>query len=100
MKFRIIERQEAVDNVLQAFNWYESQKEGLGFAFLQSLDQFYDSLERNPEAYSFLQKPLRQGKIETFPSVVVFEIQDTTVIIFKIFNTHQEPGKKIGGTKF
>jgi len=41
--------------------------------FLNELEAFYESLSRNPNTYSYYDKPVRQGKINRFPYVVVYE---------------------------
>lgn len=52
MNYKIEEREEALENVLEAFNWYQSKEDTLGFRFLSELDNFYNKLEQHPEAYS------------------------------------------------
>lgn len=100
MSYKIEERQEAVENVLDAFNWYESREDGLGYRFLSELDDFYDKLERHPEAYSYVNETLREGKLVHFRYLVIFEIQGDKVIVFKVFHAKQDPSKKTSGIKF
>jgi hypothetical protein len=80
--------------ILEAFDWYESQREGLGVEFLDELEAFYRSLLRNPSSYGYYDKPVRQGKIERFPYLVVFEIFDELVLVYSVFMTRQDPSKK------
>ncbi|WP_290794847.1 hypothetical protein [Flavihumibacter sp. UBA7668] len=87
----------ATIEIVEAFDWYELQREGLGMEFLAELQQFYFSLLRNPHSYSFYEMPVRQGKIERFPYTVVFEVIETTIVVFSVFMTSKDPSTKRSG---
>ncbi len=97
MPYKIEIRPLAAIEILEAYDWYELQREGLGLEFLDELETFYDSLFRNPETYSYFDKPVRQGKIKRFPYTVVYEIFNTTIVIFSVFMAKQDPDKKRTG---
>jgi toxin ParE1/3/4 len=42
----------ATIEVLEAYDWYELQKEGLGSEFLEELDRFIEQLLMNPNTHS------------------------------------------------
>ena len=94
MQYNIEIRPLAVIEIIEAYDWYELQKEGLGLEFLNELDSFYNSLLRNPNTYSYYEKPVRQGKINRFPYVVVYELFDLTIVIYSVFMNKQDPQKK------
>lgn len=97
MAYKIEIRPLAAIEILEAYDWYELQREGLGLEFLDELEIFYDSLFRNPETYSYFDKPVRQGKIKRFPYTVVYEIFNTTIVIYSVFMAKQNPDKKRTG---
>jgi len=84
----------AAMEIWEAFDWYELQREGLGIEFLAELESFYASLIRNPNSYGYYERPIRQGKIDRFPYVVVFEVFDAIVVVYSVFMTKQDPNKK------
>lgn len=94
MQFKIELRPLAAIEIIEAFDWYETQKEGLGLAFLNELENFYKSLNRNPFTYSYFEKPVREGKVNRFPYTVVYEIIDQTIIIYSVFMAKQNPSNK------
>lgn len=49
MSFKLETRPLAAIEILEAFDWYESAKEGLGLEFLKELENFYDGLKNNPK---------------------------------------------------
>ena len=84
----------ATFEIFEAYDWYELQKAGLGEDFLVELDKFYQTLQTNPKTYSYYKKPIREGKVKRFPYTVVYEIFETTIIIYSVFMAKQNPVKK------
>lgn len=80
--------------IIEAYDWYEEQKENLGADFLNELDNFYESLYTNPLTYSFYDESVRNGKINRFPYSVVYEIIEHTIVIYSVFMSKQDPVKK------
>ena len=94
-KFEI--RPLATIEIFEAYDWYELQREGLGMEFLMELEIFYTTLQRNPDTYSFYQKPVRQGSLDRFPYTVVYENFDDVIVIYSVFMYRQDPDKKRSG---
>ncbi len=51
MLYKIEIRPLAVPEIVEAFEWYEDQKNGLGMEFLDELESFYSILHANPNTY-------------------------------------------------
>lgn len=94
MQYKIEFRPLAAMDAIEAYDWYESQREGLGLEFLDALETFYNTLLRNPFTYSYYDKPVRQGKLKRFPYVVVYEVFEETIVIYSVFMAKQDPDKK------
>ncbi len=94
MPYSIEVRTLAAIEIVEAYDWYEAQREGLGTEFLEELELFYQSLLQNPDAYSYYKKPVRQGKIPRFPYLGPFEIFEFTIVIYSVFMSKQNPDKK------
>jgi len=94
MHYKIELRPLATVEIIEAYDWYELQKEGLGLEFLNELDSFYESLYRNPDTYSYYEMPVREGKVKRFPYTVVYEVVETSIVIYSVFMAKQDPSKK------
>jgi hypothetical protein len=94
MQYKIEFRPLAAMEVIEAYDWYESQREGLGLELLDAVETFYDTLLRNPFTYSYYEEPVRQGKLKRFPYAVVYEVFDDKITIYSVFMAKQDPGKK------
>jgi toxin ParE1/3/4 len=68
MACKIEVRPLAAMEIIEAYDWYDLQREGLGNEFLEELEYFYSSLESNPASHTYYEKPIRQGKLKRFPS--------------------------------
>ncbi len=97
MLFKLEIRPLATLEVIEAYDWYELQRDGLGLEFLDELEQFYKSLLRNPNSYSYYDNPVREGKIPRFPYTVVFEVIDTSIVVYSVFMTSRDPSSKRSG---
>ncbi len=94
MDYKIEVRQLAVFEIIEAYDWYELQREELGLEFLDELDKLYENLLSNPNIYSYYDKPVREGKLNRFPYTVIYEVFDSTIIIYSVFMAKQDPAKK------
>ena len=63
---------------------------------MNELEIFYESLKRNPKTYSYYDKPVRQGKLNRFPYLVVYEFFEdaNTLVVYSVFMARQDPAKK------
>ncbi len=59
MQYNIELRPLATTEIIEAYDWYQLQKEGLGLEFLNELDKFYNNLLGNPKTHSYYEKPVR-----------------------------------------
>jgi len=92
--YQLVIKPGAIEMAKEAYKWYEEQQPGLGDLFLIELDSCYDKLETFPLVYAKIKKNFRQIILKTFPYVVVFEIFKDEVVIYAVFHTSRNPGKK------
>ena len=97
MLYKIEIRPLASMEIIEAYDWYETQREGLGMEFLNELEDLYNSLLRNPHAYAYYEEPVRQERIKRFPYTVVYEIFDSLIVVYCVFMIRQDPSKKRSG---
>lgn len=63
---------------------------------LNELSSFYYRLVNNPNSYSYYDKPVRQGKINRFAYLLVYEFFNVagTIVVYTVFMAKQNPAKK------
>ena len=99
MSFTVIVKEEAHQDTIEAYNYYEEKLVGLGERFLEALQQRYHELSEHPTFYSFIDedplKVLRDVRLEKFPFVVVYEIIKNEVVVYAVHNTYKHPRNKL-----
>lgn len=99
MAFTIIIKEEAHEEAVEAFNYYEEKQPGLGDRFLRSLESVYKNLYENPQHYGYINedtnKIFRDVKLKKFPYVVVFEIMGSNVIVYAVHCCYKNPMRKL-----
>ncbi len=99
MAYTVFVKQEAVDDAIEVYEYYEKKVPGLGDRFLAALAKRYSDLSLHFTHYGFIAEDplniLRDVRIEKFPYVVVFELTATEVFIYAIYNTRKNPLSKV-----
>ena len=91
MKLRYTGR--AKDDVELAFVWYERQRRGLGFEFLDCVENAVKSITENPEMYKLTYSSFRGCVIRRFPFSVFYTIESAEIIVHSVFDNRQDPKK-------
>ncbi|MGI8583514.1 MAG: hypothetical protein ACR2KX_15050 [Chitinophagaceae bacterium] len=94
MQYEIEIRLLATIETIEAYDWYELQREGLGLEFLNELEKFYNLLLRNPKTHSYYNKPVRTGILNRFPYTIIYEVFSKTIVVYSVFMGKQNPLKK------
>ena len=84
--------QEAEDDMLDAYAWYEKQKSGLGEEFLESLDKARQEIVHNPITYRFrYKKKVRAFLVDRFPYIILYVLTKKDLNVISVFNTSRDP---------
>ncbi|MDH5356741.1 MAG: type II toxin-antitoxin system RelE/ParE family toxin [Gammaproteobacteria bacterium] len=78
----------------KAFVWYERQRRGLGFEFLDCVENAVKIISETPELYRVHYSVFRGCLIRRFPFSVFYTVEDSEVIIHSVFDTRQDTGKR------
>ena len=92
MKLRYTAR--AKDDVELSFAWYERQRRGLGFEFLDCVEASIQSILENPEMYRICYSCFRGCVVRRFPFSVFYTIEENEIVAHSIFDSRQDPEKR------
>jgi len=90
-KYDLIIKEQAEGHALNAYLWYEDQREGLGDEFLKSLEEGYTKISKNPYFYQVKFENKRTLKIKRFPYLIIYEIEENSVIVYAVFYASRDP---------
>lgn len=91
MTHELLVRPDAESDISEAYQWYESQKIGLGSDFLMCIEATIDAIERNPKLYPKVHKNVRRALIRRFPFGIFYIVEETKIIILSIFHVRRDP---------
>ena len=76
MSWEVVARPQAEDDVLDAADWYDRQRAGLGDEFVEEIVAVFDALELNPLLHCRRHptKNIRWRYPERFPYRVIYEV--------------------------
>jgi toxin ParE1/3/4 len=91
MSYTLLIQKEAWVELQNAFEWYEEQKQGLGYEFIEKVQACYENLVDNPHRFPHINPNYRRIKTDRFPYILFYEIEDETIIIGRIRHIKQKP---------
>ena len=84
MKWEVVARSQAKDDLLEAAEWYDNQRAGLGGEFIEEVLTVFEALELNPLLHcrQHPTKNIRWRYPKRFPYRVIYEvIEDKQLVI-------------------
>lgn len=94
MKYTLEIKEEAIVDMQKAYDYYEECKIGLGERFLNTLEEYLERVQENPQHYQIKRKAYREAFIKDFPYLIIYEIEADKIIVYAVFNTWRNPKKK------
>ena len=87
-----IVRPAAAADIEDAYQWYESQRPGLGEDFLAALRLLRDRVLENPEAFPILHRDTHRALIpRRFPYGLFYRTYGDTVVIVACMHARRDP---------
>ena len=93
MPFEILLSPEAIADIDDGFEYYNSKSMGLGFEFTDTIHLYFSKISEMPTASAVRYDNVRVKPISIFPYTIHFVIDEpeNSVIILRIFNNWQKP---------
>ena len=91
MDYKLIIRPEAKAELLDTFQWYQEQRQGLGYDFKLCVDEVISKIKKNPLIYKKLFRNVRRSVIKRFPFGLFFIVEDNTIIVLAVLHARRDP---------
>lgn len=88
---RFILRSRAESDIQSIFDWYESQRLGLGEEFLVSLRERLDTVCSLPEGFPFFYRDVRRAVVSRFPYIVFYVVRPDQVAVLATLHQSRNP---------
>lgn len=92
MSFPIYLTEEALQEEIEAFLFYEGEQFGLGERFLKEVEEVLLKVSASPTHYSFSDetKTFRDISLIKFPFIIIFEIKSDRIEVYHIHHTKKK----------
>ena len=91
MSLPIVVRPEAQTDLLEARDWYEQQRPGLGDAFAEAVEEMLARIKEMPELYAAMLREVRRGKLRRFPYVVYYRVLSDRIEVIGVLHGSRDP---------
>ncbi|MEK6782115.1 MAG: type II toxin-antitoxin system RelE/ParE family toxin [Bacteroidota bacterium] len=92
MKYQLYVKAEAIQDMAEAFGWYENKRTGLGLEFLDAVEECYNQITQNPEHYQY-HGDQRIKTMHRFPYKIVYEVEQETIVVYAVYHDKRNPEK-------
>ena len=86
-------RPELLEDVGEAFAWYESKAEGVGHDFVRAFFAAVARATRNPTLARVVHDGFRRVRLRRFPHSLYYREEDGRVVFFLLFHAARHPGR-------
>lgn len=96
MEHNVVITRKAEQDVDEAYVWYEKKQEGLGLKFYLEFRSYVDLLGASAESFPVkIDGKIRELVLNVFPYVIIYEVIEDEVRVYRVFATAQNPDKKL-----
>ena len=88
---KLLVRPEAEEDLSEAFEWYEDEREGLGYEFLSRVGQQFQLVFDSPLAYPAVYREVRRSLLTQFPFAIFYLLDSEQVTILCVSHQAREP---------
>lgn len=82
---------EAREELLETIRYYESESQGLGAAFLDSVNEGIQQILSFPQSAPVLRGKVRSKTIRRFPYSLIYSIREENIRIVAVMNQKRRP---------
>ena len=82
---------EAEADIKDAYQWYESQRKGLGESYLLCIEEALSRISRTPLIYAIIYKDIRRALIHRFPFGVFYIEGEVNITVLAVLHARRNP---------
>lgn len=93
MRFQLKIDTDALNDIQETFEWYELKLTGLVLRYKIQAKKQINSLKKDPYLFSIKYNEIRCKKIEKFPFLIHYQINENLnfITVFAVFHTSRNP---------
>ena len=91
---KFVFKDEAIHDIGDSYEFYESRKENLGEEFLNELETTLKFIRERPTSFPKILSDQRKVSLKRFPFTIIFEIENNNIVIYAVYHGSRDPVKK------
>ncbi len=91
MSLPVVLRDEAQVEFDEAFDYYETQRPGLGVEFAECVQKVFDRISATPRMHAPVLADVRKAVVRRFPYCVYYRAEAARIEVIAIFHTARDP---------
>jgi plasmid stabilization system protein ParE len=91
MSLPVVLRDEAQQEFDNAFDWYESERAGLGVEFVAEVQKVFDRIAADPLIHQSVVSDIRKGVVRRFPYCVFYRPHADRIEVIAVFHSSRNP---------
>jgi plasmid stabilization system protein ParE len=99
MKYHLQILEEVYEELEEAADYYFLQQPGLEMKLFRDWERAVQDILESPEGFQKQRKNFRQILLQNFPYIIVYEILDSKIIIYRFINAKKHPVKRYSKRK-
>jgi plasmid stabilization system protein ParE len=84
-------RKEAAADVVEAVEWYDARRSGLGGDFLSALRAVLTTVEASPERFPVVRGDTRRAPLRRFPYAVFYLAENEQTVVLACMHFRRDP---------
>ena len=84
-------RKDAVLDIDDAYHWYETNKDGLGEIFLDSIAESFRKMRESPKIYPTVYKSVRRAFVHKFPYGIFYFENNNFITVVAVKHAKKNP---------
>ena len=84
-------RPELLEDVTEAYSWYELRAEGVGMDFTRAFYAAVSRASRHPKAARIVYDSFRRARLRRFPHSLYYRAEETETVFFLLFHGARNP---------
>ena len=88
---RLVLRPQAEAELLDARDWYEDQRPGLGSTYATEVERVLGGILQTPLAYACVQGEIRRALLRRFPYAIYFRAMSDEIVVLAVLHGRRHP---------
>jgi len=84
-------RKEAEADIAEAYQYYESCREGLGAEFMSCIDEAISRIHNNPKQFRSVLDAVRRALVRKFTYGVYYTVNKNEIIVLAVIHARRNP---------